>query len=990
MDIYCVDGTTCFGGKCIDNECLDAKCESDKICSKGDCIYKACLNKEACAIGKTCNISGECEFIIEPAIKFDSTSDKTTDESGKSLLLSLRLNNQPSKDVLINCNVITSSSHEEVNVDCSSIKFNASNWQQIQTIQVTGVDDYIKDGDQTYKIKVTTISEDVDFDALTATSVELKNIDKTTPGFIVSETSLTTYEDQVQEGATFTIALSSIPSADVRIVMSSSNSAEGTVSPSTITFTKNNWNVPQTMSVKGVDDQVRDGNINYTIFSAPAESNDEDYDSMQIKPIKVTNVDDDVSGVSAIIPPDGFTFREDEEYPIHLRLNTKPKKDVKITLKVSDETEAEFTPSSVVLSPENWKDGVALRIEGVEDNTIDGDQPVKLSMTVSSDDEDYNLNQIIFDATVKDTDTADIRYTLGDAPVVKEGTGVVAASVTLASKPMKDVSVDISLTDQTELKVNKSKLTFKANYWDMPADIFISSVDDNLVDGDIRSSVILKSSSADKNFNNGQNIIEVTTVDDDMAELIISSNPAAFSENSGAATNMTVALSSQPNADVKVTASSSDASELAITSNSVLTFNSSNWNQPQIVSVRVVDDLIADGTQIAYVRFNASSTDKNFHAIVAQSAQYWVIDDDSPAITLTIDDTALTYSQSTTSAKAILSVQPSSDVSVRISSSDASITATPNTLTFTTSNWNVPQSFDIRADFSGISIAKSTGTIEASGSGGAFSGVKSNKLTLNLTKVPTVQTFNYTGKIQTVDLPKGRYKLEAWGAQGGTQGQGIGGKGGYATGVLNLSTPTKLYIQVGGLGQTGGGYNGGGASSKGAGGGGATHIALQDGLLTSFKSNYSSKVYLVAGGGGGGAQNGASSGGYGGGNAGGAGAYRECGIYGKAGTGGTQTAGGQIGTNRSDDTGGTNGSFGQGGTGSVVSISGGGGGGGLFGGGGGEGGKCNAAGGGGSSYVSTSLTNTQTISGNSLMPSPFGGTEVGHTGEGYVRITLMQ
>lgn len=86
----------------------------------------------------------------------------------------------------------------------------------------------------------------------------------------------------------------------------------------------------------------------------------------------------------------------------------------------------------------------------------------------------------------------------------------------------------------------------------------------------------------------------------------------------------------------------------------------------------------------------------------------------------------------------------------------------------------------------------------------------------------TVFNFDCTGTVQEIELPKGSYKLQCWGAQGGNSytGGAVGSKGGYSEGVLNLSSPTTLYAFVGGKGANGngstsvvnGGWNGGGGS----------------------------------------------------------------------------------------------------------------------------------------------------------------------------------
>ena len=55
------------------------------------------------------------------------------------------------------------------------------------------------------------------------------------------------------------MVLTTQPTADVTIALSSSDTTEGTVSPASLTFTTANWNVAQTVTVTGVDDALVDG-----------------------------------------------------------------------------------------------------------------------------------------------------------------------------------------------------------------------------------------------------------------------------------------------------------------------------------------------------------------------------------------------------------------------------------------------------------------------------------------------------------------------------------------------------------------------------------------------------------------------------------------------------------------------------------------------------------------------------------------------------------
>lgn len=266
-------------------------------------------------------------------------------------------------------------------------------------------------------------------------------------------------------------------------------------------------------------------------------------------------------------------------------------------------------------------------------------------------------------------------------------------------------------------------------------------------------------------------------------------------------------------------------------------------------------------------------------------------------------------------------------------------------------------------------------------------------------KTGDILNFDYTGAVQSITLPKGTYKLECWGAQGGYSSSnsgievGMGGKGGYSVGTITLNQKTPIYIYAGGVGsisgngKADGGFPNGGSSwasntSEGAGGGGGSSD------IRIGTDSLHARVIVAGGGGGGGEDN--ETGGYGGGETGGTSG---------SGTPGSQTA--------------PSGYFGIGGH---TSYDGGGGGGGWY-------GACPAGGQttpatsnsgddtsgspGGSGYVYTSstaknypngclvnsthyLTNAKTIAGNTSFPSPSGTSETGHSGNGYCRITVIK
>lgn len=266
-------------------------------------------------------------------------------------------------------------------------------------------------------------------------------------------------------------------------------------------------------------------------------------------------------------------------------------------------------------------------------------------------------------------------------------------------------------------------------------------------------------------------------------------------------------------------------------------------------------------------------------------------------------------------------------------------------------------------------------------------------------KTGDILNFDYTGTVQTVTLPKGTYKLECWGAQGGYSSSnsgievGMGGKGGYSAGTITLNQKTLIYIYTGGVGsisgngKADGGFPNGGSSwasstSEGAGGGGGSSD-----IRIGTDSLYA-RVIVAGGGGGGGEDN--ETGGYGGGETGGTSG---------SGTPGSQTA--------------PSGYFGIGGH---TSYDGGGGGGGWYGAypacgqttpATGSSGSDTSGSPGGSGYVYTSATASnypsgcllnssyylsaaKTIAGNTSFTSPTGSSETGHSGNGYCRITVIE
>ena len=186
-------------------------------------------------------------------------------------------------------------------------------------------------------------STDANYSGLDAADVAVTNLDNDTAGITVGAIS----RDTTEAGgtATFTMVLNSQPTADVTIGLSSSDASEGTVTPASVTFTAANWSISRIVTVSGVNDDLDDGDVAYTIVTAAATSTDSNYNNMNAADVSVTNTDDDTAGIT-VSPTSGLmTTEAGGAATFTIVLNTQPTANVTIGLTSSDTSEGSVSPA---------------------------------------------------------------------------------------------------------------------------------------------------------------------------------------------------------------------------------------------------------------------------------------------------------------------------------------------------------------------------------------------------------------------------------------------------------------------------------------------------------------------------------------------------------------------------------------------------------------------------------------------------------------------
>ena len=509
-----------------------------------------------------------------PGINVSAISGPTT-EAGGAATFTVVLNSQPTADVTIG---ISSSNTAEGTVSNSSLTFTTANWNVNQIVTVTGVDDFIADGDINYTIVTApAASSDGAYNNLNANDVAVTNLDNETAGIFVSSISGPTTE--AGGTATFSIVLSSMPTANVTIGIASSNPAEGTVSTSSVTFTAANWNVAQIVTVTGVDDFAADGNVSYTIVTAPAVSADLTYLALNPADVAVVNLDNDSPGIT-VTPTSGLVTRESgATATFTVRLNSAPLLPVTVGLSSSNPAEGVVSVPSLTFNLLNWNVPQTVTLTGVDDLVVDGNIGYTIvTAPATSLDLSYNgLNAADVAVTNFDNDVAGVTVSAISGPTTEAG-GTATFTVVLNSQPTADVTIGLNSSNTAEGILSRSTLTFTSANWNVAQTVTVTGVDDFVADGSANYTIVTATAvSADLAYNGlDPTDVAATNLDNEVRPGVFVGPISGPTTESGGEASFLLALDTQPNAPVTIEVVSDRPDEgLVVVARFV--FNAVNW-----------------------------------------------------------------------------------------------------------------------------------------------------------------------------------------------------------------------------------------------------------------------------------------------------------------------------------------------------------------------------------------------------------------------------
>ncbi|MBF0491760.1 MAG: hypothetical protein HQM15_03170 [Deltaproteobacteria bacterium] len=311
-------------------------------------------------------------------------------EGGSTDTYTVILDSEPLAAVTVN--IATDS---QVSVAPSSLVFTAENWKVPQTVTVTAVDDAVQEGLHTGLVQQSVTSADPNYNGIAAASVKANITDNDQAGLSLIESGGST---QVTEGGTtdsYGVVLTSQPTGPVAVSLVPIDATNRLkLTSSNLTFTPDNWNIPQSITVTALDDFKIEGTQTHIIrhFVSSADAN---YNSLAAVDLKVQVFDNDSAGIqlsknAVSVGEDGTT----DTYTV--MLNAEPAAEVSITVTAASPvlvTVPGAKASSIGIlnfGSSNWNIAQTVQVSVLPDLIQEGSRTRTLTHTSASTDGNYN------------------------------------------------------------------------------------------------------------------------------------------------------------------------------------------------------------------------------------------------------------------------------------------------------------------------------------------------------------------------------------------------------------------------------------------------------------------------------------------------------------------------------------------------------------------------------------------------------------------------
>jgi len=622
---------------------------------------------------------------------------------GGSSPYTVRLKSQPTETVTVTIGGATAS----VAVNPSRLTFSTTDWSDAQTVTVTGTED---DDAIDESITLTHSTSGGNYGSAPTEQVRVTVNDDESAELIATISSLRIIEG---ESAMYSVRLNTLPSATVSVFITS-NSPDVTVNPNTLTFTTTNWNHPLEVAVRaGHDDDASEDRI---IINHLASGGN--FGSVSFN-VDVTVTDDDDPG---LVLPTSITLLEGTSEIYTVKLLTEPQGTVTVevtggsgTVLVDTDSNTQGSQSTLTFSSSNWNSVQTITVNALEDDDESNDE---ITLTNTASGGDYASVEASITVSVVDNDEPGLMI-IPTSLNVSEGASA-AYTIQLTTQPTGDVTVtvsgasgDVTIDTNTNTSGDQSTLIFSTSSWNSTQTVTVTVGEDDDASNDI---VTLTNTASGANYDSVESVdIEITVTDDEIAGASIV-GPSTLSVDEGSSETFGISLAVQPSNDVDVTISAFSSSSLERVPSS-LTFSPTNYDDAQIVTITASDDEDSDDESESIL---LTASGGGYDQAVSLGVTINVLDNDDPVI---ISESIVEVDEgSSANFNVSLGTIPTADVEVSISEFTIStLDRTPSTLTFTSQNYNQPQTVTVSAD-QDFNTVNETEMLTLTGSGGDYSG----------------------------------------------------------------------------------------------------------------------------------------------------------------------------------------------------------------------------------------------------------------------------
>jgi hypothetical protein len=466
-----------------------------------------------------------------PGISVSSNSLNTV-EGGAAVTFDVVLNALPASDVIIS---LINRDKSEGTLSVNQLTFTPDNWATSQTVTLTPADDSFIDGNVSYQIELGAESNDTLYDELNPVIIDVTNNDDGTDTTPVEDLLIDNFEDMNFDLEAW--------GNGQWIAFDGGANPEGLM-----TATRSNSNAILAVSRKAASlEPGNDGTVFQagpgSIIASDTPEQDQRYQGLTLSALRPNAFDASVYRYLRFRAwnndpaPAGASFfvalAENPLEPTFLSfppVSLGPWSGDDLGLDLSDE------PTDYLIDLHELRNDPLVDELGLNNRVFAWDQGGQMGPMPTELPGIANLGSIwslAFGYQRRGADAESLMATtfsldeigfLSAAPGIStsestlqtiEGDGTAAFSVTLNALPIRDVTVIVRSTDQSEGTVSPASLTFTPANWDQPQFITVTPVDDVFIDGDATYSITLTGFSDDQLYNEvSAQSVEVINADD--------------------------------------------------------------------------------------------------------------------------------------------------------------------------------------------------------------------------------------------------------------------------------------------------------------------------------------------------------------------------------------------------------------------------------------------------------------------------------------------